>query len=84
MIRIELARGGPSQIGGDIKVETPRRWYRLAAYFGEAPGSHMGFWRTRTGFSGGLQGWNYRIGTLHRCLTVLAHTHPARTNRVTP
>lgn len=61
----------PCQTGGDIVVETSRRWVRIAGYFGEAPGSHMGLWHTDTGR---VHGWNYRIGSIRRCLTLLAHT----------
>ncbi|MCU1614520.1 MAG: hypothetical protein JWO98_2060 [Frankiales bacterium] len=77
MIRIEIDGGGPGQLGGDVKVQTRRRWYRLAAYLGEAAGSHTGLWRTSTG-PGGPHGWNYRVGSVRRCLTVLAHTRAAR------
>ncbi|MDJ0342250.1 hypothetical protein QMK19_03490 [Streptomyces sp. H10-C2] len=50
------------------------RWFRVAAFYGDAPGSHMGFWRTSTGT---VRGWNYRVGKVKRCVTVLAHTRRA-------
>lgn len=49
----------------------PGRWVRLGAFLGEAPGSHMGLWHTDTGT---VHGWNYRIGSIGRCVTLLAHT----------
>jgi hypothetical protein len=68
----------PSQIGGDIVVTVLRRWIRFAAYYGEPPGSHIGFWRTRWGT---LSGWNLRVGRRYvgPCLTVFVHTHPSDT-----
>ena len=62
------------QIGAGLRVTVPGRWFRAAAFFGQAPGSHMGFWRTR---AYGLCGWNYRAGTIRRCVTVLLHTRAA-------
>lgn len=61
------------QRGGDIRFRTARRWLRLAAYYGEPPGSHIGFWRTRYG---SLSGWNLRLGKriVGPCLTVFVHT----------
>jgi hypothetical protein len=47
------------------------RWVRFGAFLGEAPGSHMGLWHTDTGT---VHGWNYRIGDITRCVTLLAHT----------
>lgn len=35
-------------------------FWRIAAYWGTPPGSHIGFWRTR--YDGVLRGLNYRIG----------------------
>jgi hypothetical protein len=59
--------------GGDLVLWTRRRRYRLAAYWGTPPGSHIGFWRTR---AGGLRGINLRIGRRYvgPFLTILAHT----------
>jgi len=51
------------------------RWWRAAAFYGDAPGSHMGFWRTDYR---GLRGWNLRVGSLARCLTVFVHTKDKR------
>ena len=64
--------GGRSgfQIGCGLRITLPGRWFRFAAFLGEAPGSHMGFWRTRVD---GLRGWNYRAGTISHCVTVLLH-----------
>ena len=62
------------QIGCSLRITLPGRWFRVAAFLGEAPGSHMGFWRTR---AYGLRGWNYRVGTIGRCATVLLHTRAA-------
>lgn len=55
----------------DVAVTVRGRWTRVALVVGSAPGSHMGLWRTRLG---SLHGWNYRIGSLRRCVTVLVHT----------
>jgi len=64
------------QRGGDIVFKTRRRWLRLALYYGDLPGSHIGFWRTRGGFSGALYGWNLRVGKriVGPCLTMFVHT----------
>lgn len=59
----------------DLRITARGRWWRTAAYLGDAPGSHTGFWRTNYH---GLRGWNYRTGSLARCLTVLVHTRQAR------
>jgi hypothetical protein len=58
----------------DVRLITNQRWFRFAAVIGLAPGSHKGLWKSSGGFSGGLVGWNYRVGPLNRCLTVMAHT----------
>jgi hypothetical protein len=72
--RRECARGNN---GGDVVLETSRRWYRLAAYFGTPPGSHIGVWRTRCD---DLRGVNVRFGrrVAGPCLTVFVHTRPTR------
>jgi hypothetical protein len=59
-------------VGGDTRIGMVRdeRWIRFAIYAGSAPGSHMGFWRTNTDR---LRGYNYRIGTISRCVTVFVH-----------
>jgi hypothetical protein len=59
-------------VGGDIRfgLAGTGRWVRFAVYYGQAAGSHMGFWRTRCD---SLRGWNYRIGTIRRCVSVLVH-----------
>ncbi|MEU8023688.1 hypothetical protein AB0B88_15885 [Micromonospora haikouensis] len=66
------------QRGGDLRIETRRRWVRFALYYGTPPGSHIGFWRTRGRFSDDslLRGWNLRVGRryLGPCLTLLVHT----------
>lgn len=67
--------GTPQRTLWNLRFTARRRWWRTAAYYGDAPGSHMGFWRTD---HRGLKGWNYRIGSLARCVTVLVHTRPAR------
>lgn len=61
------------QKGCGLRLTLPGRWFRVAAFFGQPPGSHMGFWRTR---AYGLRGWNYRVGTFRHCLTVLLHIRP--------
>lgn len=66
-----------------LVIETPGRWLRLFAVWGEAPGSHMfgrhrAAWRTDLG-SGQVHGWNVRAGWWPGpCLTMLAHTRTAR------
>jgi hypothetical protein len=66
--------------GGDLIVEMFGRWVRFALYVGSPPGSHIGFWRTRGGFTGEMQGLNLRIGRRYigPCLTVFVHTRPSR------
>lgn len=70
-------------IEAGLVLETPGRWLRLFAVWGEAPGSHMigkhwTAWRTDFG-PGQVHGWNARIGWWPApCLTVLAHTRPGR------
>jgi hypothetical protein len=60
----------------EVVIETRSRWLRLVVVYGTPPGSHIGFWRTRMGDHEGL---NLRIGKRFRtCLTLMAHTHPAR------
>lgn len=55
------------------------RWYRFGLFIGSPPGSNMGYWRTKGGFSGTSQGWNYRFrvrstsGEVEH-VTVLFHT----------
>lgn len=58
----------------NLRATLGGRWVRVAVYFGDAPGSHMGFWRSDTGT---LAGWNYRVGSLERCLTAFVHTRRA-------
>lgn len=62
-------------------LEGAGRWLRAGVFYGEAPGSHMGLWRTNTGGSNPVHGWNYRIGSIARCLTLLAHTRRSRPER---
>lgn len=70
-------------IEAGLVFETRRRWLRLFAVWGDAPGSHMigkhlAAWRTDCG-PGQVRGWNLRTGWWPGpCLTVLAHTRPAR------
>ena len=65
-----------AEFGGGIAVDLAGRWVRLAGFYGEAPGSHMGWWRTSLG--GGFHGLNYRAGRWpYPVVTVLAHTHPS-------
>jgi len=59
----------------DLHATLAGRWWRTAAFLGEPPGSHTGFWRTN---AYGLQGWNYRVGPYRRCLTVFVHTRRRR------
>jgi hypothetical protein len=74
---------GRRELESGLVFTTPRRWYRLAAFYGEAPGSrmmdgHFTVWRTRYGI-GELSGINIRFGWWPEpCVTLLAHTHPAR------
>lgn len=77
-VKIETRRErNQDQRGGDVVIQTRRRWLRLAVYLGTPPGSHIGFWRTRWG---GLRGWNLRVGKRYvgPCLTVFVHTHPGK------
>ena len=68
-------------IEAGLVIETPGRWLRLFAVWGEAPGSHMigrhlTAWHTDTGT---VHGWNARVGRWPApCLTLLAHTRPDR------
>jgi hypothetical protein len=64
----------------NLTAETRRRWVRLFACYGIPPGSHIGLWHTSGGFTGELHGWNLRVGRRYigPCLTLLAHTRPAR------
>jgi hypothetical protein len=62
------------QKGCGLRLTLPGRWFRVAVFYGTPPGSHMGFWRTRVDT---LRGWNYRVGTIRRCATVLLHTRAA-------
>jgi hypothetical protein len=55
----------------DARLTVRGRWFHLAAYWGSAPGTHRGAWRTDTGR---LKGWNLRVGRLARCFTVFVHT----------
>ena len=57
----------------DVEVTVRRRWLRVAATFGAAPGSHMGLWHPDTGSwigGTGVHRWNCRVGSLRRCLTL--------------
>ena len=65
----------PQRTLWNIRLTARGRSWRTAAYYGDAPGSHMGFWRTDYR---GLRGWNYRVGSFERCLTIFVHTRPAR------
>jgi hypothetical protein len=60
-----------------MAVDLFGRWFRLGIFYGEPPGSRIGFWRTRCDE---LHGWNYRIGKQYTgpCLTALLHTRPSR------
>jgi hypothetical protein len=70
-------------IEAGLVFETRRRWLRLFATWGTAPGSHMmgqhlTAWYTDFG-PGEVHGWNVRAGWWPGpCLTVLCHTRPAR------
>lgn len=66
-----------SQRGGDVVVESRSRRLRLGAYYGEPPGSHIGYWRTRMG---AMRGWNLRVGKRYSgpCLTLFLHTEAER------
>lgn len=79
-VRRERQPPGPGlrNAGGDIKIEGSRRWVRLAAYWGEPPGSHIGLWHTDTGT---VHGWNLRIGRRYigPCLTLFVHTRRVAT-----
>ncbi|MEU6324648.1 hypothetical protein [Streptomyces sp. NPDC047009] len=59
----------------DFHVTVLGRWWRTAAFYEDAPGSHMDFWRTDYA---GLRGWNCRVGSLARFLILLVHTRPER------
>ena len=81
-VRWDEPRHNPD-IEAGLVFETPRRWLRLFAVWGEAPGSHMigrhlTAWHTDCG-PGEVHGWNVRAGWWPGpCLTVLAHTRPGR------
>jgi len=70
-------------IEAGLVFETRRRWVRLFAVYGEAPGSHMigrhfTVWHTDCG-PASVHGWNLRAGWWPApCVTVLAHTRPGR------
>lgn len=72
---------GRTDLEAGLIIEWPARWVRLAVFWGEAPGSHMAgkhaaWWISRWG---PLRGVNARFGWWPEpCLTLLAHTHPAR------
>jgi hypothetical protein len=72
---------GRRELEATLVAEWPARWVRLGLFWGEAPGSHMAgkhaaAWRSRWG---PLRGVNLRLGWWPEpCLTLLAHTHPAR------
>jgi len=70
-----------SQSEAEVVIRTPHRRLRLLGVYGTPPGSHIGLWRTRTGDT---SGWNLRIGRRYvgPCITVLAHTRPARPDEV--
>lgn len=73
----------PLDVEAGLVFETRRRWLRLFAVWGTAPGSHMmgkhlSTWHTGCG-RGEVHGWNLRAGWWPGpCLTVLCHTRPAR------
>jgi hypothetical protein len=77
------SRWANPDIEAGLVIETPGRWLRLFAVWGEAPGSrmmnsHLTVWRTDCG-PGEVHGWNLRAGWWPApCLTVLCHTRPAR------
>jgi hypothetical protein len=81
-VRRDRPRQDPG-IEAGLVIETPGRWLRLFAVWGEAPGSHMigrhwAIWHTDCG-PGEVHGWNARVGWWPApCLTMLAHTRPAR------
>ena len=80
-VRRDPRRGLGVEAG--LVFETRRRWLRLFAIWGEAPGSHMigkhmTAWRTDFG-RGEVHGWNVRAGWWPApCVTMLAHTRPAQ------
>lgn len=70
-----------SQNEAEIVILTTRRRIRLFGTYGTPPGSHIGLWRTNIGDT---SGWNLRVGRRYigPCVTVLAHTRPARPHEV--
>ena len=82
-VRRDLRRGDRLDVEAGLVLETPARWLRLFAVYGEAPGSHMhgkhwAAWRTDYG-PGEVRGWNARAGVWPQpCVTVLAHTRRVR------
>lgn len=64
----------PDQKGLDVRLVSRRTggFWRVSAYWGTPPGSHIGFWRTRFG---AVRGFNYRFGRRINgpCLTILTH-----------
>ena len=73
----------PEQKGGGVRLNLRRRWIRVAAYYGQPPGSHIGLWRTRVD---DLSGLNLRIGRRYigPCVTALIHTRPQHHYERTP
>ena len=65
----------PAQAGGDVRVTVGECWVRCAVYYGQPPGSQRGVWRTGIG---DLTGWNVRVGTARRALTVFVHVRKGR------
>lgn len=65
------------QWGGDFRIVLFGYWLRLAMFYGQPPGSHIGLWRTRFGT---LRGLNLRIGRRYigPCLTLFMHTRNQR------
>ena len=69
----------------DLKVTTPRRWFRAGLFYGEAPGSHMmdGHMTACRTRAYGMRGINIRFGWWPRpCVTMLLHTRPVREEEV--
>lgn len=66
-----------TQLGGDVRTVLFDRWWRIALFYGQPPGSHIGLWRTRVD---GLEGINLRIGRRYTgpCLTLFIHTRHQR------
>lgn len=59
----------------NLAVTVGPLWGRVMLAYGAPPGSRIGVWITRGGFTGRLRGINVRVGRRYTgpCVTALAH-----------